>query len=118
MEDLADAVLKISSMRRVSGWRAMRERNREDVPVSSVVDGFMIDQSFLALLVCCDLMVTSAKMSSLSSGLAVFFTGRLDRKSSSSSSRVRMEDLAVAFAVTAGDLATVDGVFSRWRIRG
>ena len=78
----------------------------------------MIDQSFLALLVCCDLTGTSAKMSSLPSGLVVFFTGRLERKSSSSSSRVRMGDLALAFVVTAGDLAAVDGVFSRWRTRG
>ena len=65
---------------------------KDNVPVSFL---FIIDQSFFALLAGCDFVWISPKMSSLSSGFGVFFTGRFERKSSSSSSA----KLAAVFGV-------------------
>jgi len=62
----------------------------------------MIDQSFLALFVCWDLLVTSANISSLSIGFVFFFMGLLDRKSLSSSSSDKIEDFVFAFDVVDG----------------
>jgi polyferredoxin len=69
------------------------------IPWSSVVDLFIIDQSFFALFVGWLLPLTSANISSLSIGLVDFLTGRLDRKSSSSWSNDKIEDFVVVVFV-------------------
>jgi hypothetical protein len=78
-----------------------RFTKRKTLPVSPAADLFIIDQSFFALFVCWDLLVTSANISSLSIGFAFFFMGRLDRKSLSSSSD-KIEDFVFAFDVVDG----------------
>jgi hypothetical protein len=73
--------------------------NKEKIkkPVSPVADLLIIDQSFLALFICGSLPLTSAKISSLSTGLVFFLIGRFARKSSLSSSNGKIEDFVVAF---------------------
>ena len=77
------------------------------------MDLFIIDQSFFALFTGWPLPATSANISSPSTaGLAGFFCGRLDRKSSSSS-KGKAEALLAGFVVVA--FGVTEDLFSRQR---